>query len=77
MSDKQPTNAFPAFPVPREIAWAQNPDGSNTPLIGLTLRDYFAATALPFFLKNDDTTWEEDTRDAYAVADKMLQARDA
>lgn len=69
-------NHFPAYPVPREIAWAQGADNNNTPLVGMTLRDYFAAAALPTFLANDETVWEEDVRDAYAVADKMLEARD-
>ena len=69
-------NHCPAFPVPREIAWAQGADNNNTPLVGMTLRDYFAAAALPTFLANDEAVWEEDVRDAYAVADKMLEARD-
>ena len=76
MSDKHPNNVFPAFPVPREISWATNPDGSNTPLVGLTIRDYFAAAALPTFLANDETQWDEDVRDAYAVADKMIKQRE-
>jgi hypothetical protein len=27
-------------------------------------------------LANDETVWEEDVRDAYAVADKMLEERE-
>ena len=67
---------FPAFPVPREISWAQNPDGTNTPLVGMSMRDYIAVEAMKVLLNNNDSTWEEDA-DAYSIADKMLVARDA
>lgn len=43
---------------------------------GMTLRDYFAARALQVFLNNPETDWDEDVRDAYAVADKMIKERD-
>lgn len=43
---------------------------------GMTLRDYFAAKALPVFLNNPETDWDQDVQDAYAVADKMLKAKD-
>lgn len=42
---------------------------------GMTLRDYFAAQALPIMLANDETEWEDDVRDAYAIADRMLRER--
>ena len=67
---------FPAFPIPREIAWATNAGNENTPLVGMTLRDYFAAQAMVFLLNNNDSTWEEDAADAYSIADKMLEARE-
>jgi hypothetical protein len=44
--------------------------GSN----GMTLRDYFAAKALHFCLKNCFTT-EGAVEDAYEIADAMLEAR--
>lgn len=43
---------------------------------GMTLRDYFAAQAIQVFLNNPETEWDEDVRDAYAVADKMIKERD-
>ena len=42
---------------------------------GMTLRDYFAAKALHFCLKNCFTT-EGAVQDAYDVADAMLAARE-
>ena len=41
---------------------------------GMTLRDYFAAKALHFCLKNCFTT-EGAVQDAYDVADAMMKAR--
>ena len=66
---------FPAFPIPREIAWAQNPDGSNTPLVGMSLRDYVAIEMLKVLIANDETTHEEDIECALLIADKFLKAR--
>lgn len=58
----------PAFPRPfsGKTQYAQE---------GMTLRDYFAAKAMMIFLANDETDWDDDVRDAYAVADKMLAER--
>ena len=69
-------DVYPAFPVPREISWAQNADGSNAPLVGMSLRDYIAIEMMKVLLKNDDTEIEEDVRDAYMIADKLLKARE-
>lgn len=66
---------FPAFPIPREIAWAQNPDGSNTPLVGMSLRDYVAIEMLKVLIANDETTHDEDVECALLIADKFLKAR--
>lgn len=66
---------FPAFPIPREIAWAQNPDGSNTPLVGMSLRDYVAIEMLKVLIANDETTHDEDVDCALLIADKFLKAR--
>jgi len=41
----------------------------------MTLRDYFAAKVLPTLIANDGTDLDEDVRDAYMIADKMLKAR--
>jgi hypothetical protein len=53
---------------------------------GMTLRDYFAAKAMPSVYKEyaecaRNTGWDEDWRmwvalDAYALADAMLKARE-
>ena len=42
---------------------------------GMTLRDYFAAKALPMFNGTGDFNWAAEK--AYEVADAMLKARDA
>ena len=43
---------------------------------GMTLRDYFAAKAMQVFIANNDTDWDQDVQDAYAIADKMLKERE-
>ena len=43
---------------------------------GMSLRDYFAAKALHYCLKNCFTT-EGAVEDAYKVADAMLKARES
>jgi hypothetical protein len=42
---------------------------------GMTLRDYFAAQAMQVFIANDETDMDQDVRDAYMLADKMLAER--
>lgn len=66
---------YPAFPVPQHFASATNENGQPTPLIGMTVRDFFAAHAMQFFVSNDETTYEEDAQAAYMVADAMMKAR--
>lgn len=51
--------------------WEPNDMGST----GMTLRDYFAARAMQFFLTNDETTFQEDAEAAYMMADAMLTER--
>jgi hypothetical protein len=41
----------------------------------MTLRDYFAAKAIPMFNGTGDFRWAAEK--AYEVADAMLKARDA
>ena len=94
MSDQKKTDGGPAFPV--EGMWSA--DGKflrgiqtgSTPLTGwhegMTLRDYFAAKAMPLFLKaeldheawaKDDDTWVDLCAQlAYDTADAMLKARE-
>jgi hypothetical protein len=43
---------------------------------GMTLRDYFAAKAIPFIQWNKDNT-ELCAKRCYEIADAMLKARDA
>lgn len=65
-------NTEPAFPVNGATSWYP----------GMTLRDYFAAQALPIVLKNimKDVDWELcpqwAAKEAYNVADAMINARD-
>ena len=44
--------------------------------LGMTLRDYFAAKAMQVFINNPETDWDQDVRDAYDIADRMLKERD-
>lgn len=70
----------PAFPFAGSDGHVYNDQG-------MTLRDYFAAKAMPSFYKDyaecaRNTGWDEDWRmgvalDAYAMADAMLKARKA
>ena len=61
----------PAFPV----------DASATEekclYMGMSLRDYFAAKAMPIYLVNPESTIESDAKNAYRMADAMLAAREA
>jgi len=59
----------PAFPL--EIIYTQENEKFN----GMTLRDYFAAKAMHFCLKNCFTT-EGAVQDAYDIADAMMKARE-
>ena len=68
----------PAFPVTSD-------NYANPESTGMTLRDYFAAKAMPSFYKDyaecaRNTGWDEDWQmgialDAYKLADAMLKAR--
>ena len=84
MSDQKKTDGGPAFPFPA-VTGLPNGDffyGWN----GMTLRDYFAAKAMPLFLKAelDHEAWEKDddrwidlcAQLAYDTADAMLKARE-
>ena len=72
-------NGGPAFPATN---WSKDGDflGDNQ---GMTLRDYFAAKALPTLLREyrDEVeaggTGFNVSEDAYAIADAMLKARAA
>lgn len=66
----------PAFPVP-----ATQGEHDAMPEEGMTLRDYFAAKALPqilanpaFFIDNPGI-YSDYAESAYAIADAMLGAR--
>ena len=57
----------PAFPI--QEAYSMSTEQ------GMTLRDYFAAKALPMFNGTLDFKWAAEK--AYEVADAMLKAREA
>jgi hypothetical protein len=59
-------HAFPAV-YPEEMG-----GGYQT---GMTLRDYFAANAMQALLARDHTRFDQDVREAYEIADAMLEAR--
>lgn len=44
---------------------------------GMTLRDYFAAAALPFYISSKPHLHSLNAEMAYAQADAMLKAREA
>lgn len=60
----------PAYPSPRWEGW-------GSPQEGMTLRDYFAAKALPSYWSDPDVVGNLDTAAAWAydMADAMLEAR--
>jgi hypothetical protein len=82
MNDERPRQ--PAFPNPRWEGW-------GSPQEGMSLRDYFAAKALPLAMeqyrmiinctKEPIPSWEKDkclsfvAADAYRLADAMLEER--
>lgn len=66
---------YPAFPVPSEFASMHNKDGTQTVLVGMSMRDYVAVEMLKVLIANDETTHEEDIECALLIADKFLKAR--
>jgi hypothetical protein len=42
----------------------------------MSLRDYFAAKAMQVFIADQRRGMAEDAKDAYAMADAMLKARE-
>ena len=42
----------------------------------MSLRDYIAIEMMKVLLQNQDTEIEEDARDAFMIADKLLKARE-
>jgi hypothetical protein len=71
----------PAFPtVSREWKIEDGPLAGNSGFEyvdpGMTLRDYFAAKAMPQLLSLC-STHESSAQEAYKMADAMLKARDA
>jgi len=68
----QPINdGGPAFPVMTYISQ----DGKKNPE-GMTLRDYFAAAALPQVDQRSHGNPDDVARECYQLADAMLKARE-
>jgi len=75
----------PAFPVSTMNATTGHQDGSSTwQFPGMTLRDYFAAKALPTLIdvsiddmRNGQPYADYVSKIAYEMADAMLKARSA
>ena len=64
----------PAFPTTDFAHAGQIIPGSE----GMTLRDYFAGKVLiGLSIRREGATNENDARNAYALADAMLKAREA
>lgn len=52
------------------------PAGTTCQYRGLTMRDWFAGKAMQSLLSNTIGTIDDDARNAYAIADAMLRARE-
>jgi len=66
----------PAFP----LGSVEHIDGVHYAEAGMTLRDYFAAKALPIIrsqnVASGERRFSETAREAYSMADAMLAARE-
>lgn len=60
----------PAFPMPSELGVHDGKSGHE----GMSLRDYFAAAALPAIIAG--TSQADPAKTAYVIADAMLYARE-
>lgn len=72
----------PAFPTEGQIyEISENHGGGHsiTMIGGVTVRDYFAAKALPALVKSavdlDHKSWDATAQHAYVIADAMLKER--
>ena len=59
----------PAFP-------RTGADGHTSPQSGMSLRDYFAAAAMPEVDKRSHGTTDDVARECYQLADAMIKARE-
>lgn len=65
-----------AFPSPGVVLPGGHQQGAYA---GMTLRDYFAASAVPVFswrLGGQMNTWKANAAACYEIADAMLNARE-
>jgi hypothetical protein len=74
----KPNDGGPAFP---KQGFRVQPDGKSyyetiEAQRGMTLRDYFAAAALPIAAKGKERTAEDIALRAYYIADAMLAQRE-
>ena len=73
----QPINDAPAFPC----VYYSEPIGSIGPQLtikgGMTLRDYFAAAALPQVDQRSHGTPDDIALECYQLADAMIREREA
>jgi hypothetical protein len=68
----------PAFPIP-PVGTGDPRDGMSSGSDGMTLRDYFAAAALPALIASaidlNHVKWDATAVHAYMIADAMLAGR--
>lgn len=76
MSGRDGGPAFPAV-IPLEYSEQQGKSYPNYESAGMTLRDYFAAAAITGLIAQSDKAGRADefARQAYVVADAMLEER--
>lgn len=77
MADQPRDDGGPAYPLP--LACSPAGDVEYPDQRGMSLRDFFAGQALTAVLARTDlrAPWLSDAKQAYEIADAMLQARKA
>lgn len=75
--NKKPRNPN-AFPTPCETSYEFNDAGQTVgSQDGMTLRDYFAAKAMQYFINaNNGNFCDNDAAQIYYIADAMLKQRE-
>ena len=68
---KMISDGGPAYPM------GYHPEGNSADHFGMTIRDYFAAAALPQVDQRSHGTPDDIALECYQLADAMIKAREA